>query len=55
MTGNIWPVSPEDGLAIGIGLDELDGSHPGSLESETESADSAEKVEDTHVTPLDRQ
>jgi hypothetical protein len=38
MDRDCWPVPPEDGLAVRIVLDELDGSHSGSLESETESA-----------------
>jgi hypothetical protein len=33
---------PEDRLTEGVDFTEGNGSHPGSLESETESADAAE-------------
>jgi hypothetical protein len=38
----------KDGSAELVSLAEGDGTHSGSLEPETESADSAEEVEDTH-------
>lgn len=52
MTGHVGPVLGKDGAAVGINLDELNGSHSRSLESETESADAAEEIEDTHLYPL---
>jgi hypothetical protein len=50
VAGHVGPVLREDGAAVGVKLDELDGSHPGSLEAEGESADPAEQVEDIHGT-----
>jgi hypothetical protein len=49
VTRNIGPVFGEDCSAVGIDLAEPDGPHPGSFEPETESADAAEEVEDTHL------
>jgi hypothetical protein len=46
--GDIGPVLPQDGSAVLVALAEGDGSHPGSFESDTESTNSAEEVEDIH-------
>jgi len=43
------PVLGEDRTAVFISLTEGDRSHTGSFESETESANTAEEVEDIHV------
>jgi hypothetical protein len=45
--GHVRPVLAEHGAAVGVDFAEGDGSHPGSLEPETESADAGEEVEDT--------
>ena len=39
----------EDSSAEWLDFTEGDGSHPGSFESEIESTDAGEKVEDIHV------
>jgi hypothetical protein len=39
---DVWPMLGEDGAGIRVCLAECDGSHSGSFESETESADAAE-------------
>lgn len=41
----------EDLAAIGVDFAERDGSHPGSFESEGESADAGKEVEDIHSAP----
>jgi hypothetical protein len=46
--GHVRPVLAEHGSAIGVDLAERDCSHPGSLESEREAADSAEEVKYSH-------
>ena len=46
---DVRPVVSEDGLAIRLSLTEGDCSHPGSFESERESANPAEEVEDIHA------
>jgi hypothetical protein len=46
MDRGVWPVFGEDFSALGVNFAECDGSHPGPFESEAESADSAEEVED---------
>ena len=48
MAGDIWPVLGEDASAVGIDFAESDGSHSGSFEAETESADAGKEVEDIH-------
>ncbi len=40
----------EHGAAIGVDFTEGNGSHAGTLEPETESADPTEKIEDIHST-----
>jgi hypothetical protein len=47
--GDVWPVLSKDCSAVFVSLAERDGSHPGSLESETESANAAEEIEDIHT------
>ena len=37
----------QDGAAVRLDFTERDGSHPGSFESEGESADAGKEVEDT--------
>jgi hypothetical protein len=37
---DIWPMSSQDALAIGVDLAEGDGSHSGALEPEAEAANS---------------
>lgn len=49
--GNVRPVFAKYGLAELISLAEGNGTHAGSLESETESANSAEQIKDTHHSP----
>jgi hypothetical protein len=39
----------EDAAAERIDLAEGDGSHPGALEAEAETADPAEEIEDIHA------
>src|SRR6185312_12371798 len=41
-------MSSENCSAVGVDFAEGDGTHSGSFESETEAADAAEEVEDTH-------
>jgi hypothetical protein len=41
-------VLSQNGSGVGVDFAERDGSHSGSLEAETESADAAEQVEDIH-------
>jgi hypothetical protein len=48
IAGNAGPVLGEDSATEGVDLAEGDGSHSGSLETETETADTWEKVEDIH-------
>jgi hypothetical protein len=45
-------VLAEHSSAEGIDLTEGDGSHPGSFEPETESANAAEEIEDIHATQV---
>lgn len=45
---NAWPALGEDDTTEIVGLAEPDGTHTGSLESETEAADATESVEDIH-------
>jgi hypothetical protein len=46
--GEIGPVLSQDGSAVLVTLAECNSSHSGSLESETESTNSTEEVEDIH-------
>jgi hypothetical protein len=46
---NVGPVLAQNGSAVFISLAEGNGSHPGSLESETESANTTEEIEDIHA------
>lgn len=50
--GDSWPVLGEDRSAVGIDFAEGNGTHPSSLEPETESADAAEEIEDTQLDSL---
>jgi hypothetical protein len=47
--GEIGPVLSQYGSAVLVTLTEGDSSHSGSLKPETESANTAEEVEDIHV------
>lgn len=47
-TGDVGPVLTQDGSAVFVALAEGDGSHSGSLEPETESANPAEEIKDIH-------
>lgn len=46
--GNTWPMLSEDGLAVFVSLAEGNGPHSCSLESEAESTNAAEEIEDIH-------
>jgi hypothetical protein len=48
MAWDIGPVLFEYGATVGFELNELDGSHSGSLEPEAKPSKAAEEVEDTH-------
>jgi hypothetical protein len=52
--GDVWPVLAEDGTAELVSLAEGDGAHSSSFESERNSADAAEEVEDIHAGPRHR-
>jgi hypothetical protein len=48
---DIGPVLAQDSPAESVSLAEGNGSHPGSLKSETKSSDAAEEVEDIQLRP----
>ena len=50
--GDEGPVLSEHGAGVGVDFTEGDGSHPGSLEAEGESADAGKEVEDIQIATL---
>jgi hypothetical protein len=46
--GDIWPVLSQDGSAVLVTFAECNGVHSSSFESEAESTNAAEEVEDIH-------
>jgi hypothetical protein len=50
--GDTWPMFSKHGSAVFVTFAECNGSHSGSLEAETESANTGEEVEDIHTPTL---